>query len=150
MSPTLLQSVPVSARKARTALWVSTAAIVGAAALIGMTALLRGPDFVDHVTIDNRSAYDLDVAVTGAQRTGLLGLTTIGPHQGDRVEEVIDQGDTWVFVITRAGDQIARIRISRQDLAANGWRVTLPASLEETLRAKGQVPLTQRTASGRP
>lgn len=150
MSPTLLQSVPVSVRKARRALWASSAVVVGAAALMGMTALLRGPEFVDHVSIDNRSAYDLDVAVTDAQRTGLLGLTTIGPHQGDRVEDVIDQGDTWVFVITRASDEIARIRIPRHDLAANGWRVTLPASLEEALRANGQLPLAQRTAPRSP
>jgi hypothetical protein len=135
-----LESSPMRVRKVS---FVVTAilVVVGAVGLLGLGELLRRPEFVDHVVLDNRTRYDLDVAISDVDGDSLVDLATAFPHRRSRVDDVLDPGDTWVFVITRAGRHVARIERARDRLEASGWRVVIPVRVEERLEELGQTPL---------
>jgi hypothetical protein len=140
MSPVEVQSRPLAVRASRAFLRYAVVVAVAVLGTIGLTALLRGPEFVDHVIVENETGYDLNIDVTDGHGGGVIELGTTEPNRPMRVDDVIDQGKTWVFVVTRAGDTVARIRLSRAELESDGWRVILPESLEDALIAEGQQP----------
>lgn len=67
---------------------------------------IRTPSHVDQITIDN-------------------------PHT---VPEVLDQGDTWIFRFTYAG-QSAENQVGRDQLDQDEWQVIVPDQLADRLRA---------------
>jgi hypothetical protein len=101
------------------------------AGLTGLGWLVRGPKFVDHVTLVNRTGLDLDVAVTDPRGDALLPIATTAGNRTARVEDVVDQGDTWVFVVSHAGEHVARLRLTRDELESHRWLAVLPANLED-------------------
>jgi hypothetical protein len=104
-------------------------AVAAAAVFVGLTALVRGPEFVDHITVENRAAMEIGVAVADDEDAALLGIATAPPGRTARVTDVVDQGDRWVFVLTNAGQQLGRLVLTRDELGSRGWRVVLPATL---------------------
>ena len=130
MSPVLTRSRPASVGAPRAVIAVGSAAIVAIVALLGLFELVRGPEFVDHVTIDNRAPADERVDLLGPDGA-VIALGVVDAHSRARIEEVVDPGDPWVFRVSRAGRTLGVIRTSRGELAANGWRVVVPASLED-------------------
>jgi hypothetical protein len=129
MAPVALESQPIAVRRTRAAAAFVLLVVAAIAVFIGLTALLRGPEFVDHITLENRTALELAVAVSDQDRDALLGIATTPPTGTARVEDVIDRGDTWVFVLTNAGEPVGRIELTRDELESRGWRVVLPATL---------------------
>ena len=53
---------------------------------------------------------------------------------------MIDQGSTWMFHFTAQGKDGGEIRIERADLAAGGWRITVPERVGQRLRSAGAPP----------
>jgi hypothetical protein len=106
-------------------LLVIIAVLVMGAAL----ALVHGPKFVDHVTFDNRSNLEVHVVARGADGDPALGLAVVDPDQRTRLDEVLDQGDTWRFQLSRGRSDLGVITLTRAELAAAGWNVVIPASL---------------------
>ncbi len=45
------------------------------------------------------------------------------------MSEVIDQGDVWVFRFDSQGESGGELRLSRTELEAAGWRVSIPAEV---------------------
>jgi hypothetical protein len=129
MSPVALKSEPVAARRTRAAATFVLLIAASAAAFVGLSALVRGPEFVDHITVDNRTTLELGVAIVEGDGDTLLGIATTPPGQTARVEDVIDHGDRWVFVLTSAGEPVGRMQLTRDELESRGWRVVVPASL---------------------
>lgn len=127
MSPVQLHRHPTPVAPARRAAAFATAAVVVVLALAALFPLVRGPEFVDHVSIDNRSSESIEVAVSGNDDGELL-LATIDAGDQARVEAVLDQGDDWFFVFRHAGETVGEARVTRDQLAADGWRVVIPAS----------------------
>ena len=103
--------------------------------------LVRGPDFVDHVSVTNRSGYDLNVDVSDAQRDGWLAMSVAtGGGATTATKEVIDQRDTWIFRFSYAGKNAGEITVPRSELAKNGWRITVPGTVAQNLRDAGILP----------
>src|SRR5205085_7804666 len=72
---------------------------VAAAALVFLQALgvvLRGPRFVDRVSLANPGPYLVDVSVTDGRRSGWMGLMAVRPGERVDVRDVVDNGDVWV------------------------------------------------------
>jgi hypothetical protein len=111
---------------------------------LGICSLLgagcSGVAFVDEVTIVNDTAYSANVDVTGGTREGWLGLMTVGPDSTRTVEEVIDQGEVWIFRFDHVGKHQEELEVSRGELEQNAWTIEVPQSFEQRLRELGVPP----------
>jgi glycine cleavage system aminomethyltransferase T len=107
-------------------------------AAVGACLLLEGAacssiSFVDEVTIVNDTEYSANVDVTGKARDGWLGLTVVGPQSTTTVEEVIDQGEVWIFRFDYVGNE-EDVEISRRELEGRDWTIEVPRSFGQQLR----------------
>jgi hypothetical protein len=100
------------------------------------------PPTVERITISNPTGYDLDVQVSDANREGWLptGIVEAGSEQVS--EHVIDQGGVWNFRFLHWGDPVGELELTRAELERNGWRLEVPAQVEERLRQLGR-PLSE-------
>jgi hypothetical protein len=108
-------------------------------AALGACALLGGAPcsdvaFVDEVTIVNDTVYSANVDVTGKTRDGWLLLISVEPQSTTTVEEVIDQGEVWVFRFDYVGKHEEEVEISRRELERGEWTIEVPQSFEQRLR----------------
>jgi hypothetical protein len=129
MSPVLTRPSDARVKRRSDLLMVVGAAIAGVAALLGAFALVRAPDVVTDVTLVNRTGEMLDVDVRGESDGELVALAVLPPRGNVQVPDVVDQGDTWVFEVSREGRALGNIRLTRAQLERDGWRVVLPAQL---------------------
>ena len=111
-------------------------AIVAIGALLLIRATVGGG--VDHVTVrvDNRSALPLQVDTIDAAGTS-VGLGRAAPKTLTTFQETPDIGARWTFVVTYGGRQVHRVAISRAELAAGGWTVSIPATATTELEEAG-------------
>jgi hypothetical protein len=117
-------------------------AVVGAtvvALAVGLVGL-RGPTFVDEVSVTNPSEYDIGVRVSGANRDGWLILATASRRSTTATAEVIAQGDVWVFRFSAQGREGGELRITRRALELADWTVTVPDDAIQHLRDEGAPP----------
>jgi hypothetical protein len=96
------------------------------------------PPRIDEMTIVNGTAYDLDVEVSGEDRQGWLPVAIVEAGSTDVSEEVIDQGDEWVFRFRHWGDTVGDLSLNRSELEASGWRVEVPEAVSERLLELGR------------
>lgn len=103
------------------------------------------PPTVERITIANPTGYDLDLQVSDPDREGWLpaGIAEAGAQQIS--EEVIDQGEIWVFRFLHWGDPVGELEITRSELERNGWRLEVPEEVAERLRQMGR-PTSEETA----
>lgn len=104
-----------------------------------LCAACAGGSFVDRIVIGNPTAFTANVDVTGAEREGWLDLTTAGAQSESTVEDVYDQGTTWIFRFSYSGHS-EELKLSRSELARADWHVEVPASFEAALRDRGVSP----------
>jgi len=130
MTPVLTRHAPERVDLRRVALPLALAALF-VALFAGVFRLVDEPATVDHLVIENRTGVDVDVSIASdGQEAGIL-LATIEPDSTTRVDEVLDQGSTWEIRVAQAGERIGTVTRSRDRLARDGWRVVIPAALEE-------------------
>jgi hypothetical protein len=96
------------------------------------------PHTVERISIDNPTAYDLDVDVTGGDRDGWLPLAIIEAQSEDVAQDVVDQGEVWIFRFMHFGDPVGELRLTRAELAEDGWRVEVPSEVEDRLQQLGR------------
>lgn len=109
-------------------------AVVGA--LFALTFwLVRPPPRVAHLDIVNHSSTEVEVGVSGPARDDRLGLAVALPQRTTRVDDVVDQGDEWVFAFGTAGCPAEEVRVSRQRLEEAGWRIAVPEQVLTALAA---------------
>jgi hypothetical protein len=101
---------------------------------------LGRPPTVDQITIVNSTNYDLDVDVTGREREGWLPVAIVKPRSENIVQEVIDQGEVWIFRFMQRGDVVGDLSLTRVELERSGWRVEVPEQVEERLQQLGRPP----------
>lgn len=111
--------------------------------ILPVLALLAGscsgpPSAVESITIINPTAYDLDVDVTDGDRGGWLPLTVVEAMSEDVAQEVIDQGEVWIFRFRHFGEPVGEMALTRSELERNDWRVEVPAEVEERLQQLGR------------
>jgi hypothetical protein len=111
-----------------------------AIAVIGMLLLVRATfgSGVDHVTVrvDNQAALALQVDTIDAAGTA-VGLGNADPRTLTTFQEVPDIGPRWTFVATYGGREVHRVALSRAELAARGWTVSIPATATTQLEEAG-------------
>ncbi len=90
--------------------------------------------FVDEVTIVNDTEYSANVDVTDETRDAWLRLTSAQPQSTTTVEQIIDQGEMWVFRFDYVDKYQEEVEISRHELEQNDWTIEVPSSFEQRLR----------------
>jgi hypothetical protein len=108
-----------------------------AAVLIVGIFLLDGPARVKHLTVDNPTDYDVSIQLASSPDGAWLPFAVLGLHATREFHDVVDQGDTWVFRFRAQGQDAGDLTISRDDLAAAGWQVTVPANVTTQLQQLG-------------
>jgi hypothetical protein len=111
-----------------------------AVATIGMLLLVRATfgGGVDHVTVrvDNQAALGLQVDTIDASGAA-VGLGVAAPKALTTFQEVPDIGPRWTFVASYGGRQVHRVAMSKAELAARGWTVSVPATATTELEGAG-------------
>ena len=119
------------------------AAVVGLAAAIGLTSIVglsSGPKTVARITFENPTDYALDIEVSSGTAGGWTSAGSVRQKSTAEVSEVIDQGDVWVFRFDSQGESGGELRLSRTELEASGWRVSIPAEVGARLARAGAPP----------
>jgi hypothetical protein len=142
MSPVLARPRPQSPPHFRRqfAVVIVAGAIV-IAALGGVYAAIRGPDFVDRVTIVNDTPYLVDVEVTNGPRDGWLRLGPISPGESHDFGSVVDQGGRWIFHVTTGPHDGGEFAQTKRELEEGHWRITIPADVQRRLEGSGAAPI---------
>jgi hypothetical protein len=96
------------------------------------------PPTVERITLVNPTAYDLDVEVADEDRAEWLPVAIVEAESEDVAHEVIDQGEAWIFRFRHFGDPVGELSFTRTELERNGWRVEVPAEVEERLQQLGR------------
>lgn len=137
MSPVLIRPRPA------TPVAIGPMALVALAVAFLVVAAVRltagGPSFVPDLTVVNPTVYKLNVEVQGDGRTP-LDLGTIRREQTSTFEEVVDQGARWVFRFSYGGVPGGELSVTRAQLEADRWRVTIPGDVGNRLGAAGLQP----------
>ena len=103
---------PTSRRPRIRPLWV-VLAVLALVGFVAVSLLIPSPGTVDHVTIKNGTEFDLNIDATSASH------------------------DVWIFRFNGPGIDAGELRVTRSDLAANGWALTVPDSVAQRLRDAG-------------
>ncbi|MGH9222589.1 MAG: hypothetical protein ACRD2W_02030 [Acidimicrobiales bacterium] len=140
MTPTLTRPRPVPLRKAGGNLLL--AAAVGAVLLVAvvMVPAQRLPSFADRITVVNPSHYHIEVDVRGGSDRTWFSLGGYSPESTRTSYQVIDQGSRWVFRFTAGGRDGGDMIVTRGQLQASRWRVTIPDDVANRLAAQGVTP----------
>ena len=146
MSPVLTRPRPRSAPALfrREVIVLAVAGAMGVAVLAATNAALRGPDFVDRVTVVNETPYLVDIEVTDRAGDGWLGLGPVSADASHTFRDVVDQGERWVFHVTSGPYDGGEFSRSKRELEQERWRVTIPVDVQRRLDATGAVPLPDR------
>jgi hypothetical protein len=98
------------------------------------------PPRTDHLTLENRSQYAMDVEVTGAGRDGWLRLGTAERGTTTVLSGVLDQGDEWIFRFGAQGLDGGELRVAKAQLVRDDWHLTIPGSIADSLAKQGAPP----------
>ena len=140
--PTVVR--PETSKRAHHHVGIAVAAVVvGLAVAIGLTSLVElssGPKTVSRITFENPTAYALDIEVSPGTGSGWTSAGSVRQKSTAEVNEVIDQGDVWLFRFDSQGASGGELRLSRTELEASGWRITIPAEVGDRLAGAGAPP----------
>lgn len=101
---------------------------------------LGRPPTVERITVVNPTTYDLDVDVSDQARDGWLPVAIVEARSEAVAQEVLDQGDHWVFRFLHWGDPVGELSLTRAELERSGWRVEVPEHVLERLQQLGRPP----------
>jgi hypothetical protein len=100
-------------------------------------------DFVDQITVINDTDYPTQITVASDEDEASLALTTAPAHTERAVEEVIDQGQTWIFRFKYINKYEETAEVSRDELEESNWQVEVPESFSDALVEMGLEPPLQ-------
>lgn len=137
MSPVLTRHAPEPVLRLRSVAVPLAAIVFFVVLFFGVLRLVESPAMVGRVSVDNRTSYDLEVGVTDGSNRDRLLLAALDADAATRVEDVLDQGSTWLFRVSRAGTTLGTLERSRDELQRAGWRVVIPASWDDRVLETG-------------
>jgi hypothetical protein len=108
-----------------------------ASVLVVGVVVLAEPARVDRLTITNPSEYDISVDMTSGESGTWLPFAVVGQRSTRDYQQVLDQGDSWVFAFRSQGRDGGEVTVTRADLAAAGWKLTVPDSAIDRFRQDG-------------
>ncbi len=98
---------------------------------------LDSPHLVDRLVVENLTGYDISIDVTDHRRRGWVALGTAQRSTTSTFEEIVDQGEEWIFRFSAQGKDGGEVQLSRQHLERDRWRMRLPAEVGERLEVDG-------------
>jgi hypothetical protein len=110
------------------------------AAVVGAVVLLRAAlaSDVGHVTLRVDNQTSLMLTLEALDRSGSrLPVGLAKPKAQTTVQEVVDLGDQWTVVAAYAGREVHRQTLSKAELRAQGWTITIPATATRELEQAG-------------
>ncbi len=122
---------------------VATAVILAVllGALLGpLPGLFESPAFIERLTVENPTEYHITIDVTGDDRDGWIGVGTAQKRGRSIFNEVIDQGDVWIFRFASQGSEGGELLLTRAELEQSKWTVDIPEEVANSLRAQGAPP----------
>jgi hypothetical protein len=84
------------------------------------------------ISVRNETGAPVTIHVSGRDG-GWLGVGTVDPRSGTAFDAVIDQGATWRFRLGVGPAKLAEWSRTDDQLAAAGWRITIPADAADRL-----------------
>jgi hypothetical protein len=114
--------------------------VVGALLFVVTAYALRDPDVVARVTVENPSPLAVNVDVRPSSDGAHLALAVVSPESQATTRDVLDQGDEWLFSFSSGGVEGGTIRVTRDQLAADGWRIVIPQQVVARLQSGSFVP----------
>ncbi len=111
--------------------------VVGVTYLVGLSG---GPTTVARITFVNPTAYTLSVDVSDGAGSGWSPAGFAPKRSTGVVEQVSDQGDVWVFRFDAQGKSGGELRLTREQLKRDGWRVDIPVEVGQRLAEAGAPP----------
>jgi hypothetical protein len=114
--------------------------VLGALLCAAMAYVLRDPALVDQVTVDNPSSLEVSVDVRPSITGARLAVAAVPPDSQATTRDVLDQGDDWIFSFSSGGIEGGDLHVTRTQLAADGWRVVVPARVIDRLQSGSFVP----------
>jgi hypothetical protein len=114
--------------------------VATAVALSFIVGLSSGPGTVARLTFENHTAYALDIEVSPGTGTGWTSAGSVRQQSTADVNEVVDQGDVWLFRFDSQGQPGGQLRLTRAELQSSGWRVVVPDEVGTRLAGAGAPP----------
>lgn len=114
-----------------------------AAAIVVLVLLARFLDeasFIERISFDNPTPYDLSVEVSDGSGDVRIAVGTARRNETTILEEVFDVGDAWVFRFGAQGQDGGQLRLTRSQLIRDKWQVDIPKRVGAQLRALGAPP----------
>jgi hypothetical protein len=81
------------------------------------------------LTVVNEAAEAVTVGVSSGEGP-ILPIGTVDPGEERPVADVLDQGASWTLRFERAGEVVGEQTLTRDELSAQGMRITVPASVD--------------------
>jgi hypothetical protein len=135
MTPVLTRHAPEPVRNLRSVAAPVALVVLLVAVFALLMQLVAAPATVDHISIRNRSALELEITIHPSGDQSSLPVAAMEARSTTTVADVLDQGDEWVFRGEHAGRRVGELQLSRRDLGNRGWNITIPAGWSE--RAAG-------------
>ncbi len=127
-------------RRLRTGLVAVALGLATAIALAFIVGLSARPATIPRLAFENPTVYALDIEVSPGTGTGWTSAGSVAQQSTAVVEEVIDQGDVWLFRFDSQAASGGELRLTRAELEASGWRVAIPAEVGQRLADAGAPP----------
>jgi hypothetical protein len=127
-------------RSLRLGVGAAVLCVVAAVALASVVGLSGGPATVPRLTFQNPTAYALDVEVSPGTGTGWTSAGSVRQQSTTDVNEVVDQGEVWLFRFDSQGKTGGELRLNRSELEASGWRIAIPDEVGTRLADAGAPP----------
>ncbi len=140
MRPVVTEPRPAPARRKGSALALLGAGVAVAFLMLALMSAIEPPAHVSRITIDNPHEWAATVVVAGDETDGWMGLGTVERQASHTFEEVLDQGDQWRFRFSYGGADGGEVAMSRSDLERRAWKVVVPDTFADRMRAAGVSP----------
>jgi hypothetical protein len=127
---------PTVSRRRIQPLWIALA-VVAVLGLVVVSRLVPDPATVDRVTVRNGTEYDLDVDAAASDHDGWTPVGIALARSDRSFEQIIDHGEEWVFRFSGQGRDGGEVQMTRSELEANDWVLTVPPSVADRIRATG-------------
>ena len=142
----VMTSVPTPGRRLRPLInrAGARAAAAAGAVLVALVVIVNvafdDPTFIDRISFENRSGYDIRIEVAGDDARDWMPLGVAMQHCTTAIELVIDQGPTWHIRFFAQGREGGQVTVTRADLQRADWTLQIPDSVEAELVSR-QAPL---------
>jgi|SRR5579871_5594646 len=128
--------VPAGTRRPHVRWWWLLVVAAGLVMLFAVVRLVNtSPKTVSRVTFVNNSSYDIATSVADAPGSATMELGTAKAHSSTDFNDIVDQGNTWVFHFAGVGGDAGEVTIARADLARGQWRVVIPEAVVQHIAA---------------